>query len=88
MGKKKMILETKATKILFTLRNSNEKNLYQSRIVKLANCSIAHTSSILKQFTKLGVIKKKKGGQRIYISLTDKGKELADCFIRIGELLK
>ena len=70
-----------STSILTLLRTKHD--LFKFKIARLANCTNPHTNSILKKFMKMGLTIEKKVGRRIYVTLSEKGKQVADNFLKI-----
>jgi predicted transcriptional regulator len=79
-----IFFQEKGKMVLLTLRK--EERSYVSSVARKINCTYAHTFNLIKEMERQEIVSASKRGRTKYISLTQKGKELADVmneFIRV-----
>jgi len=83
--KRNVFLWDKPFEILTLLRTSKDI-LFSYKVSRLTNTTADRTSTILKEFEKMKIIKRKKEGRRIYLTLTKVGESIADFLTKIKKL--
>jgi len=71
-----------ASSLILTIIRT-KRDLFKFKIAKLANCTTPHANKILKDFNKIGLTIEKRVGRRVYVELTEKGKQVADNLLKI-----
>ena len=66
----------------------NNYGKYTSQISKEIDCTYAHTVKIVKEFDRLGIVTLEKSGRRKMIKLTEKGRNLANDFKNMQDVLR
>lgn len=74
-------------RIMCLLGNSEEK-MWKIKISRKIDCPLSHCQKVLKVLEEGGFIKVKKEGIKKYVSLTDRGKEIAENLIVIKRTTK
>jgi len=64
-----------------------EQGTYASEISKEVDTTYAHTIKIVKEFEKIGLLKREKEGRKKVITPTDEGKEIAKGFSYIWNMI-
>lgn len=82
-----LIGQRKPVEILVVLRR-NHNNYFARQISLRTGMTYAHTNHCIKELIRLKLIKGKKEGRKIILSLTKKGEEITDKFIELKELLR
>ncbi|MFH1445548.1 MAG: hypothetical protein ABIF08_03650 [Nanoarchaeota archaeon] len=71
-----LFLREKPAKILMGLKSTKD-SVYATTLSKEANCTYSHTTKILNQFLKLGLVEFDKKGRIKHVKLTDDGWDIA-----------
>jgi len=71
-----LFLREKPAKILMGLKSSKEA-VYATTLSKEANCTYSHTTKILNEFSRLGLVQFDKKGRIKHVKLTDDGWDIA-----------
>lgn len=77
-----LFLHIKPVQILVALRRNNTEN-YASTLAKVADCTYSHTVKILDIFKREGLVQFEKRGRVKFITLTEKGEDIAKDFDRM-----
>ena len=72
-----LFLRKKPVHLLISLKNS-KKNSYVSLLAKAIDCTYSHTVKLLSEFKKFGLVDFKKEGRIKYVTLTERGRDLAE----------
>ncbi|MCD6558052.1 MAG: winged helix-turn-helix transcriptional regulator [Candidatus Aenigmarchaeota archaeon] len=72
-----LFLRKKPVRLLMSLKMGHGK--YVSVLAKETDCTYSHIVKLLNMFKRLGLVEFEKAGRVKFISLTDRGKELADA---------
>ncbi|MDI3544525.1 MAG: hypothetical protein PWQ28_806 [Candidatus Woesearchaeota archaeon] len=67
--------------------NNAKGPMYSSVLAKQADCTYSHVVKVLKQMEKHGLVIFNKKGRLKLLSLTNKGKELAEAFSKVKKIL-
>ncbi len=76
----------KPVELLIFLNNAKGP-VYSSILAKNADCTYSHVVKVLKEMEKNGLVIFNKKGRLKLLSLTNKGKELAEAFEKVRNLL-
>ncbi|MBW6462273.1 MAG: MarR family winged helix-turn-helix transcriptional regulator [DPANN group archaeon] len=71
----------KPVQILIALQSNSEN--YASTVAKIVDCTYSHTMKILEAFHNEGIVSFDKKGRVKFVSLTEKGKNIAKDFEKI-----
>lgn len=77
-------LRRKPALMLTKLNGSNKK--YASILAKEADCTYSHTVRVLQELGKRKLVNFEKKGRQKIITLTELGKEISDCFLKLDNL--
>ena len=72
----KIFLKEKPAKTLILLRDKS-KRWYVSALAKLVDTTYPHMVKLINRLEEAGIVKTKKEGRTRYVTLTEKGEELA-----------
>ncbi len=72
-----LFLRKKPVRLLISLKNS-KKTSYVSLLAKAIDCTYSHTVKLLSEFKKFGLVDFKKEGRIKYVTLTERGRDLAE----------
>ena len=72
-----LFLRKKPVHLLISLKNS-KKTSYVSLLAKAIDCTYSHTVKLLSEFKKFGLVDFKKEGRIKYVTLTERGRDLAE----------
>lgn len=82
-----IIFREKPTNLLIVLLNS-KSNIYASVVAKEIDCTYSHVVKLLKILEKHGIVEFVKKGRLKYLSLTPKGKKLAQALDAAKEVIE
>jgi predicted transcriptional regulator len=89
MKNKKMfnvLFREKPAMMLVNLYNTKTE-IYASSLAKVVDCTYSHVVKILQQMQKEGIVNFEKRGRLKVLTLTNKGKDIAEKIDRIGNAL-
>ncbi len=90
MAKKKIFsvfFREKPAAMLLEMRRNSKSEIYASNLAKATDCTYSHVVKILKYMHKAGLVEFNKQGRLKLLSLTKKGKDVADNIDKINNLL-
>lgn len=85
MGEKNLFFNEKPVMALVVIERSRGE-IYGSLISKKIDTTYPHTVKIIAKLEELGLVNSEKKGRKKIITLTDRGREFAEMFIKILEM--
>lgn len=76
----------KPVMMLISILNANQE-VYASTLAKQIDCTYSHVVKILQDFQKEGLVNFDKQGRLKFVTLTKKGKDIAESFDKAKSLL-
>lgn len=83
---KDIFLNEKPVMTLVVIRRQRDK-VYCSVVSKRIDTTYAHTVKIISKLEDKGLIESKKKGRKKFLELTERGKDFADLFIELLDLI-
>jgi len=81
-----VIFREKPAMMLVNLKNSKSE-IYASSLAKTVDCTYSHVVKILQEMQKAGLISFEKQGRLKLLTLTQKGREVAEAIDKVNSLL-
>ena len=85
---KRRIFCPKAMDLILFLKENKDKRLFKSQIVSLMDSDKSYTEILFAKFKMAELINIEREGGRVYVTLSEKGNNIADHLIKMGRLLK
>ena len=85
---RKTIFLPKWTELVAALHNAPPEERYCEKLHRRTGMTIRHLRNLMSDLEDMKIIERKEDGKIKYISLTDKGKRIAELFMEIYPALK